>query len=78
MSGAVITGSFAMAGLGAYYLLANRHIDYARLFVTLGVIVGLIASIIQLYPSGDAEGLSPIQHASSSITLSLSPVCSAS
>ena len=56
MSGAVITGSFAMAGLGAYYLLANRHIDYARLFVTLGVIVGLIASIIQLYPSGDAEG----------------------
>ena len=56
MSGAVITGSFAMAGLGAYYLLANRHTDYARLFVTLGVIAGLIASIIQLYPSGDAEG----------------------
>jgi len=37
-------------------LLANRHTDYARLFVTLGVIAGLIASIIQLYPSGDAEG----------------------
>ena len=56
MSGAVLTGSFAMAGLGAYYLLVKQHIDYGRLFVTLGVIVGLIASIIQLFPSGDLEG----------------------
>src|SRR6266852_272969 len=56
MSGAVLTGSFAMAGLGAYYLLVKQHLDYGRLFVTLGVIVGLIASIIQLEPSGDLEG----------------------
>src|SRR5712692_10034648 len=56
MSGAVLTGSFAMAGLGAYYLLVKQHIDYGRLFVTLGVIVGLIASMIQLFPSGDLEG----------------------
>jgi cytochrome d ubiquinol oxidase subunit I len=56
MSGSVITASFAMAGLGAYYLLAQQHSDYGRLFVTLAVIVGLIASIIQLYPSGDMEG----------------------
>ena len=56
MSGAVVTGSFAMAGLGAYYLLAKQHIDYGRLFVTLGVIMGLIASGIQLFPSGDLEG----------------------
>lgn len=56
MSGAVVTGSFVMAGLGAYYLLMKQHIDYGRLFVTLGVIVGLIASVIQLYPSGDLEG----------------------
>src|SRR2546421_5424406 len=57
MSGAVITGSFAIAGLGAYYLLAKQHIDYGRMFVTLGVIVGFIASGIQLFPSGDLEGL---------------------
>ena len=57
MSGAVVTGSFAMAGLGAYYLLAKQHIDYGRMFVTLGVIVGFIASGIQLFPSGDLEGL---------------------
>jgi cytochrome bd ubiquinol oxidase subunit I len=56
MSGAVLTGSFAMAGLGAYYLLVKQHVEYGRLFVTLGVVVGLIASIIQLFPSGDLEG----------------------
>src|SRR3989440_6721603 len=56
MSGAVVTASFVMAGLGAYYLLVKQHIDYARIFVTLGVIVGLIASIFQLFTSGDLEG----------------------
>src|SRR5579875_882239 len=56
MSGAVVTASFVMAGLGAYYLLAKQHINYGRLFVTVGVIVGVIASVIQLYPTGDAEG----------------------
>jgi cytochrome d ubiquinol oxidase subunit I len=56
MGGAVLTGSFAMAGVGAYYLLMKQHVDYARIFVTLGVIVGFIASAIQLFPSGDMEG----------------------
>jgi cytochrome d ubiquinol oxidase subunit I len=56
MSGAVLTGSFAMAGVGAYYLLARQHVDYGRLFVTVGAIAGLIAGVIQLEPSGDLEG----------------------
>jgi len=56
MSGAVLTGCFAMAGLGAYYLLAGQHHDYGRLFVTVGVGVGVIFSVIQLFPSGDMEG----------------------
>jgi cytochrome d ubiquinol oxidase subunit I len=56
MSGAVLTGAFAMAGLGAYYLLARQRVDYGRLFVRIGVIAGLIASVIQLWPTGDMEG----------------------
>lgn len=62
MSGATVSGAFFMTGLGAYYLLAKRNLDYARMFVTLGVIVGLIASIIQLYPSGDMEGSQVAKH----------------
>lgn len=57
MSGAVLTASFLMAGLGAYYLLARQHVDYGRLFVTVGVITGLISSVFQLWPSGDLEGV---------------------
>ncbi len=56
-SGAVLTGAFVMAGLGAYYLLARQHVDFGRLFVTVGIIAGLIAAIFQLWPSGDLEGL---------------------
>jgi cytochrome d ubiquinol oxidase subunit I len=56
MSAAVVTASFVMAGLGAYYLLAKQHVDYGRLFVTLGIIAGLVASGIQIWPSGDMEG----------------------
>ena len=56
MSAAVITAAFVMAGVGAYYLLAKQQTDYARIFVTLGVIIGLIASAFQLFPSGDLEG----------------------
>ncbi|MGZ3715273.1 MAG: cytochrome ubiquinol oxidase subunit I, partial [Ktedonobacterales bacterium] len=40
MSGAVLTATFVMAGLGAYYLLARQHEEYGRMFVTIGVIIG--------------------------------------
>jgi cytochrome bd ubiquinol oxidase subunit I len=56
MSAAVITGSFAMAAMGAFYLLSEKHIEFARTFVRVGVIVGLIASVTQLFPTGDAQG----------------------
>jgi cytochrome bd ubiquinol oxidase subunit I len=56
MSGAVVTGAFFMAGLGAFYLLSRRDESFGRIFVTIGVIAGLIAGVVQLYPSGDLEG----------------------
>src|SRR5205807_18680 len=56
IGGAVITGSFVMAGLGAYYLLLRQHEQYGRLFVTLGVVVGVFATMLQVFPTGDAEG----------------------
>jgi cytochrome bd ubiquinol oxidase subunit I len=50
--GAVVTAAFGMAGLGAYYLLANRHELYGRTFVRLGLITAVIASVWMLFPSG--------------------------
>jgi cytochrome d ubiquinol oxidase subunit I len=56
MGGAVITGSFAMAATGAYYVLSNKQQEYGRLFLRTGVIVAAIASVLQLFPTGDRHG----------------------
>jgi cytochrome d ubiquinol oxidase subunit I len=56
MGGAVITGSFAMAATGAYYVLSRKQEEYGRLFLRLGVIVAAIASVLQLFPTGDRQG----------------------
>jgi cytochrome d ubiquinol oxidase subunit I len=62
MSGAVITATFVMAALGAFYLLVGRQEAYGRTFVRLGVTVGVIATIFQLYPSGDSQGRMVARH----------------
>jgi len=56
MSGAVITGAFVMASIGAFYLLWGKHIEHGRIFVRTGVIAGCIFSILQLFPTGDGQG----------------------
>jgi cytochrome d ubiquinol oxidase subunit I len=56
MSGAVITGAFVMAAVGALYLLTRRHLEQARIYVKTGVIAALIFSVLQLFPTGDESG----------------------
>jgi cytochrome bd ubiquinol oxidase subunit I len=56
MLGAVQTGCFVMAAVGAFYLLANRDLLYAKSFVRLGVIVGVISAVLQMVPTGDIQG----------------------
>jgi len=56
MSGAVITGAFVMAALGAFYLLNNRHVESGRIFVRVGVAAGVAACAFQIFPSGDLHG----------------------
>ncbi len=62
MSGAVITGSFVMASIGAFYLLTKQFEVHARSFVRVGVIVGLVAALLQLFPTGDAQGRMLAEH----------------
>lgn len=56
MCGAVITGSFVMAALGAFYLLSGKYENYGKTFLRVGVTVGLIATLLQLFPTGDNQG----------------------
>src|SRR5208283_3001639 len=56
MSGAVITGAFVMASVGAFYLLWGKFVEYGRIFLRVGVVAGLIFSVLQLFPTGDGQG----------------------
>lgn len=56
MSGAVITAAFVMAALGAFYLLEQKHVDHARIFLKVGVGAGLLFSLLLLFPTGDQQG----------------------
>ena len=56
LSGAMVTGSMVMAGTGAFYLLARRHEDAGRVFVRVGVIAGVVFSVLTLFPTGAFHG----------------------
>ncbi len=56
MLGAVQTGCFVMAAVGAFYLLSSRHEAHGRIFIRIAVLVGVVASLLQLYPTGDGQG----------------------
>jgi cytochrome bd-type quinol oxidase subunit 1 len=56
MIGAVQTGCFVMTAAGAFYLLSGLHEIQARTFLRTGVVVGLAAAVLQLYPTGDEQG----------------------
>jgi len=62
MTGAVVTAAFVMASIGAFYLLSGQHEAFGRTFVRLGVTVGVIASLAQLFPFGDLQGRMVAHH----------------
>src|SRR5450755_1914914 len=43
MCGAVVTASFVMAAVGAFYLLEKRDEEFGRIFVKVGVIAGVLS-----------------------------------
>jgi cytochrome bd ubiquinol oxidase subunit I len=56
MAASVVTASFVMASTGAYYLLMKQHVKYGQMFVRIGVIAGLIANMMSIFPTGDKQG----------------------
>ncbi len=62
MCGAVVTGAFVMAAVGAFYLLDDKHLDDARAFLRVGVIAGAVASAVQIFPTGDLHGKYMAEH----------------
>ncbi|HET8725335.1 MAG TPA: cytochrome ubiquinol oxidase subunit I, partial [Anaeromyxobacteraceae bacterium] len=56
MAGAVVTASFAMAGVASYWLLLGRHRDVARLSLRVAVVAASVATVLQAFPTGDRSG----------------------
>jgi cytochrome bd ubiquinol oxidase subunit I len=62
MCGAVVTGAFAMAAVGAFYLLEGKFVAEGRAFLRLGVVAGAIACAVQVFPTGDWHGKFMAKH----------------
>ena len=52
---ALVTGSFVVAAVGAFYTLRGLHPEQARMYLRAGTVIGLIASILVAFPTGDQQ-----------------------
>ncbi len=62
----IVTSSFVVAGIGAFYILRGKNIEYGKLFLKTGVVVGFVASVLLAMPTGDwnAKNVAKYQPAS--------------
>jgi cytochrome d ubiquinol oxidase subunit I len=54
-SAALVTGSFVVAAVGAFYALRRRHPTQAQLYLRAGTSAGLLASVLVAFPTGDQQ-----------------------
>jgi len=52
---ALVTGSFVVAAVGAFYALRELHPAQAQLFLRAGTRIGLVASLLVAFPTGDQQ-----------------------
>jgi cytochrome bd ubiquinol oxidase subunit I len=62
MSAAVVTSSFVVSAVGAYYALSGKHLEHARICLRVGVSTALLFSILQIFPTGDRQGKMVARH----------------
>ena len=51
----LVTASFVVTAVGAYWMLSGKHVEQARLNLKLGTTTGLIASALVAFPTGDLQ-----------------------
>jgi cytochrome d ubiquinol oxidase subunit I len=59
---ALVTGSFAIAAVGAFYVLRDAKSEQGRLFLKWGTAAGLAASVLVAFPTGDAQAKLVARH----------------
>jgi len=53
---AVVTASFVLAAVGAFWLLRSEHREVASISLRTGVVAGLVASMLVAFPTGHNQG----------------------
>ena len=59
---ALVTGGFVVASVGAWYALRGEHPGQSRLFLRTGIAVGLAASVLVAFPTGDTQAKMVASH----------------
>jgi cytochrome d ubiquinol oxidase subunit I len=62
MTASVITASFVVSSVGAYWSLMREHVDHARICLRFGVIAGLVSCVLIAMPTGDQHGKMVARH----------------
>lgn len=52
-SASLVTASFVVAAIGAFYLLSKNHLEQGRIFIKTGIAFGLVSSLLVAFPTGD-------------------------
>jgi len=56
MLAAVVTASFVMSAVGAFYILTCNHVAFGQTFVRIGIVSGAVATLLLAFPTGDQQG----------------------
>jgi cytochrome d ubiquinol oxidase subunit I len=62
MMGSVVTASFVVAAVGAFYRLQGKHVPHAELFLRVAVIAGVASAIAMAAPTGDLQARLVAEH----------------
>jgi cytochrome bd ubiquinol oxidase subunit I len=62
MIASVVTGSFVVASIGAFWMLKGIHAEQAKLNLRTGVVLGFVFSILVAFPTGDLSGKLVAKH----------------
>ena len=55
MMASVVTASFVVSAVGAFYFLRGQHLEQARLYLKWGTRIALVASMLVAFPTGDRQ-----------------------
>jgi cytochrome bd ubiquinol oxidase subunit I len=62
MTASVVTASFVVAGISAFWLLMGQHRETATKCLRVAVVTAAIATVLQLFPTGDRHGKMVADH----------------